>query len=171
MMITYIQHTIGSRADSLRFVVCDSKWLSLFIMFQISIKVMYLQRSLVVTFFIMFQISIKVMYLQRSLVVTWLVPCETAATLACSLYTIQSCTMSCHFMQSHIRTVHACLTVTCHPHFWQNYWDLLCATVVHGGGTDTETRVSTESWPWNRKFSTAPVGTPIRGLLITSPAL
>ena len=26
----------------------------------------------------------------------------------------------CHFMQSHIRKVHACLAVTCHLHFWQN---------------------------------------------------
>ena len=25
-----------------------------------------------------------------------------------------------HFMQSHIRKVHACLAVTCHLHFWQN---------------------------------------------------
>ena len=25
----------------------------------------------------------------------------------------------CHFMQSHIRRVHACLTVTCHLHFWR----------------------------------------------------
>ena len=27
-------------------------------------------------------------------------------------------------MQSHIRRVHACLTVTCHLHFWQNDRDL-----------------------------------------------
>ena len=33
----------------------------------------------------------------------------------------------CHFMQSHIRKVYACLTVTCHLHFWQNGRDLLCA--------------------------------------------
>ena len=26
----------------------------------------------------------------------------------------------CHFMQSHIRKVYACLTVICHLHFWQN---------------------------------------------------
>ena len=39
----------------------------------------------------------------------------------------------CHFMQSHIRTVYACLAVTCHMHFWQNHWDLLCATVVTRG--------------------------------------
>ena len=37
------------------------------------------------------------------------------------------------------------LTVTWHLHCWQND--------RHGGGTDTEIRVSTESWPWRRKFS------------------
>ena len=57
-------------------------------------------------------------------------------------------------MQSHIRKVYACLAVTCYLHFWQNDRDLLRATAVtHGGGTDTEIRVSTESRPWRRKFS------------------
>ena len=36
----------------------------------------------------------------------------------------------CHFMQSHIRKVHACLAVTCYLHFWQNGQDLLRATAV-----------------------------------------
>ena len=36
----------------------------------------------------------------------------------------------CHFRQSHIRKVHACLTVTCHLHFWQNDRDLLRAIAV-----------------------------------------
>ena len=31
----------------------------------------------------------------------------------------------CHFMQIHIRKVHANLTVTCHLHFWQNHRGLL----------------------------------------------
>ena len=58
--------------------------------------------------------------------------------------------MSRHFMQSHIRKVHACLAVTCHLHFWQNDRDLLRATAGGGGGgggegTDTEIRASTES--------------------------
>ena len=39
----------------------------------------------------------------------------------------------CHFMQSHIRKVHACLAVTCHLHFWQNGRGLLRATVVTRG--------------------------------------
>ena len=36
-------------------------------------------------------------------------------------------------MQSHILKVHTCLAVTCHLHFWQNDWNLLCATVVTQG--------------------------------------
>ena len=39
----------------------------------------------------------------------------------------------CHFMQSHIRKVYACLAVTCHPHVWQNDRDLLRATAVTRG--------------------------------------
>ena len=39
-----------------------------------------------------------------------------------------------HFMQSHIRKVHASLVVTCHLHFWQNDRDLLRATTVTRGG-------------------------------------
>ena len=39
----------------------------------------------------------------------------------------------CHFMQSHIRKVYACLAVTCHLHFWQNDWGLLRATAVTRG--------------------------------------
>ena len=39
----------------------------------------------------------------------------------------------CHFMQSHIRKVHACLAVTCHLHFGQNDRDLLRATAATRG--------------------------------------
>ena len=39
----------------------------------------------------------------------------------------------CHFMQSHIRKVYACLTVTCHLHFWQNDRGRLRATAVTRG--------------------------------------
>ena len=39
----------------------------------------------------------------------------------------------CHFIQSHIRKVHAYLAVTCHQHFWQNDRDLLRATAVTRG--------------------------------------
>ena len=82
----------------------------------------------------------------------WLVPHETAAVSAQVLCTPYNHAL-CHFMQSHIRKVYACLAVTCHLHFWQNDRDLLRATAVTRGGTDTEIRVSTESRPWRRKFS------------------
>ena len=39
----------------------------------------------------------------------------------------------CHFMQSHIRMVYACLAVTCHLHFWQSDRGLLRATAVIRG--------------------------------------
>ena len=64
----------------------------------------------------------------------WLVPHETAAISAQVLCTPYN-HAPCHFTQSHIRKVYACLAVTC------------------GGGTDTEIRVSTESRPWRRKFT------------------
>ena len=86
-------------------------------------------------------------------VLAWLVPHETASVSAQVLCTPYN-HAPCHFMQTHIRKVYASLAVTCHLHFWQNVWDLLRATVVtRGGGMDTEIRVSTESWPWRRKFS------------------
>ena len=87
----------------------------------------------------------KMVYLQCSLAITWLVPCGTAAILACSVYTSQPCTMSPHFMQCHIHKVHACLAVTCHLHFWQNDQEFLHATAITQGGMDTEIRVSSES--------------------------
>ena len=39
----------------------------------------------------------------------------------------------CHFMQSHIRKVYACLAVTCHLHFGRNDRGLLRATAVTRG--------------------------------------
>ena len=71
------------------------------------------------------------------MLVTWLLPHETDAVSAHSVYTIQPCIMSHHFMHSHIHRLHVCLAVTCYLHFWQNDHDLLCAA---GGGTDTEIR-------------------------------
>ena len=56
--------------------------------------------------------------------------------------------------------MYACLAVTCHLHFLAHR-DFLRATVEHGGGTDTEIRLSTESRPlenWTRDLSiTSPV--------------
>ena len=53
-----------------------------------------------------------------------------------SEYTIQLCTTTslwCHFIWSHNCRMHVCLAVTCQLHFWQNDWDLLCATAVTWG--------------------------------------
>ena len=38
-----------------------------------------------------------------------------------------------YFIQRHMGRVHVCLAATCHQHFWQSGWDLLCATVVTQG--------------------------------------
>ena len=62
----------------------------------------------------------------------WLVPHETAAVSAQVLCTPYN-HAPCHFMQSHIRKVYACLAVICHLHFRQNDRDLLRATVVTRG--------------------------------------
>ena len=62
----------------------------------------------------------------------WLVPHETAAVSAQLLRTPYN-HAPCHFMQSHLRKVYACLAVTCHLHFWLNDRDLLRATAVTRG--------------------------------------
>ena len=60
-----------------------------------------------------------------------------AARNCCRLCAFCLCTpynhAPCHFMQSYIRKVYACLAVTCHLHFWQNDRDLLRATAVTRG--------------------------------------
>ena len=65
----------------------------------------------------------------------WLVPQESAARESQSRRVL--CTpynhALCHFMQSHIRKVYACLAVTCHLRFWQDDRGLLRATVVTRG--------------------------------------
>ena len=73
-------------------------------------------------------ISTEVMYLQR-----WhgwyhmkLLP---SRRVLCTPYNHAPC----HFMQSHIGKVHACLAVTCHLHFWQNDRGLLRAAAVKRG--------------------------------------
>ena len=66
--------------------------------------------------------------------------------------------------------VHACLTVTCHLHFWQNDWDHWHDAAATRGGTDTEIRVSTKgeknslaasagthAWPSTHKSGTPPM--------------
>ena len=46
-----------------------------------------------------------------------------------------------------------CMSVTCHPHFWQNDRSLLRATAVTRGWNGHRKRVVTQSWLWRRKFS------------------
>ena len=48
--------------------------------------------------------------------------------------------------------MYACLSVTCHLHFWQNDRGLLCATAVTGGWNRHRIRVSTQSQLWRRKI-------------------
>ena len=76
----------------------------------------------------------------------WLVPHEIAAVSAQVLCTPYN-HAPCHFMQSHIRKVYACLAVTCHLHFWQNDRDLLRAAAVtrgwHGYRNKSQHRRST----------------------------
>ena len=73
----------------------------------------------------------KCLHLQCSLVVTGWCPIYNCCHLGATCTSLQ-----CHFIQSHIRRMHACLAVTCHLHFWQNDRDLLHAAAV--------------TWGWNR---------------------
>ena len=89
----------------------------------------------VTSFIARFFVCFFVFNIHRSGVLTalaWLVPHETAAVSAQVLCTPYN-HAPCHFMQSHILKVYACLAVTCHLHFWQNDRDLLRATVVIRG--------------------------------------
>ena len=109
LMIAYIA-LFTAHLSRLTVLACGSTWVTSFI-----------------TSFFFFSFFLNI---HRSGVLTalaWLVPHETAAVSAqvlCTLYNHAPC----HFMQSHIRKVYACLTVTCHLHFWQNDRDLLRAT-------------------------------------------
>ena len=94
-----------------------------------------------------------------------------SATWNCSrLSTTFLCTpynhAPCHFMQSHIRKVYACLAVTCHLHFWQNDWGLLRATAVTQGWNGYRNKVDPEKkifplllhgsnlWPFSHESGT-----------------
>ena len=84
-----------------------------------------------------FWISIEVVYLQH-----WYSWCHMkllpSRHVLCTPYNHAPC----HFMQSRIWKVHACLAVTCHLHFWQNDRDLLGATAVTRGWN----RYRNKSW-------------------------
>ena len=55
--------------------------------------------------------------------------------------------LQCHFIQSHIGRVYVCLAVTCCLHFWQNDWDLFCATAVTQGWNGYRNK------SWHRKLT------------------
>ena len=67
--------------------------------------------------------------------------------------------------------MYACLTVTCHLHFWQNDRDLLRATAVTREGTDTEIRSAQIVDHGEENSPAAPAGIRTRDLSIMSPAL
>ena len=77
----------------------------------------------------------------------WLVPHETAAVSARSVYTIQPR----HFMQNHIRKVHV-FSYNLPPALsaeWPGSFTCYCGNTVV---KHTKIRVSTEGWPWRRKW-------------------
>jgi len=101
----------------------------------------------------------------------WLVPHETAAVSAQVLCTPYN-HAPCHFMQSHIRKVYACLAVTCHLHFWQNDRDLLRATVVTRGWNGYRNKSQHSKSTLEKKILPPfPAGIRTCDLSITSPAL
>ena len=109
LLITFIQRysPLLSRLTALLLHVIVNEWLAFHSVFWTSTKVVCLQ--------------LFGCYMAGA---TWNYCCLGAG----SVYTIQPCTMSCHFTQSHVRGVHASLAVTCHLHFWQNDRGLLRAT-------------------------------------------
>ena len=113
LMIAYIA-LFSALLSRLTALACGSTWVT----------------SFFIAFFFFFFFLIH-----RSGVLTalaWLVAHETAAVWAQVLCTPYN-HAPCHFMQSHICKVYACLAVTCHLHFWQNDRDLLRATAVTRG--------------------------------------
>ena len=125
---------LRSRADSLRSHVILHESLAFYCALCVCVCVWFCACVFV------YGISTEVVYLQR-----WHGWCHMkllpSRRVLCAPYKH----VPCHFMQSLIRKVYACLAVTCHLHFWQNDRDLLRATAVTRRGTDTKIRVSTES--------------------------
>ena len=99
---------LRSRADSLRSHVILHEWIAFYSAF--------------------FWISTEVVYLQR-----WHSRCHMKLLPSRRVLYTPYNHAPCHFMQSHICKVYACLAVTCHLHFWQNDRGLLSATAVTRG--------------------------------------
>ena len=120
----YISGILCSQADTLHLHVIVHEWLAFYINYS---AFLYIHRGVLTSYSAVWKL------------LSW---CHTSAAISAhSVYTIQPCTVSHHFMQSLIHRVHRCLTATCHLHFWQNDQDLLHATdVTHktrGSGMDT----------------------------------
>ena len=92
-------------------------YLALFFALELSLLLSHVILNKWLAFYSVFWISTEVVHLQCCLVATWLMPHETVAVSALSVYTTQQCTMSCHSMQSHKCRVHTCLAVTFQLHF------------------------------------------------------
>ena len=86
-----------------------------------------------------FWISTEVVYLSSGMAGAAWNCCRLGASYVYTMLHVTSC------KATYIRKVYACLAVICHLHFWQNDRDLLRATAVTRGRTDTEISVSTES--------------------------
>ena len=100
----------------------------------------------------------------------WLVPHEIAAVSAQVLCTPYN-HAPCHFMQSHIRKMYACLAVTCHLHFWQNDRDLLRAAAVIRGWNGYRNQSQHRRSTLEKKILPPLQQGRTRDLSITSPAL
>ena len=125
---------LRSRADSLRSHVILHEWLALFFLAFFLLLFSFFFFSF---FFIAhFWISTEVVYLQ-----SWHGWCLMKLLPSRCVLCTPNNHAPCHFMQSHIRKVHAYLAVTCHLYFWQNDRGLLRATAVIGG------------WNWYRNKS------------------
>ena len=98
---------LRSRADSLRSHVILHEWIAFYSAFFFFTEVVYLQSW-------------------HGLCHKKLLP---SRRVLCTPYNHAPC----HFMQSHIHKVYACLAVTCHLRFWQNDRGLLRATAVTRG--------------------------------------
>ena len=99
-------------------------------------------------FYSAFWIYTKVVSLQRFWVVTWPGAWWNCCHLGAFCVHPPHNNAPCHSSSCRATYVAygACM-FSCNLHFWQNGQDLLLASVVTQGGMDTETRVSTESWP------------------------
>ena len=101
---------------------------------------------------------------------TWLVPLETDAVLAQVLCTSYNHAL-CHFMQSHIRKVYACLDVTSHLYFCLNDRGLLRATAVSRGWNGYRNKSAQKADTGEENSPATPAGIGNRDLSIISSVL